>query len=138
MSSLSSNAASTPMAGSSARLSPHPSARFSLTGWSATGSRSRSTCSCRSGLQAEEATRQAMDAQMLVPPLTFVVILAAVWAGTTATSGRRAAVRRRLDDHAVKVEVEDPRRLDRIQVLKQQTYSRLPILQALLSHISAA
>lgn len=79
-----------------------------------------------------------MDAQVLVPALVFVAMLGAVWAGTSATSGRRATLRRRLDDHAVQVAVEDARRLDRIKVLKQQTYSSLPFVQAFLTHLRPA
>jgi tight adherence protein B len=79
-----------------------------------------------------------MDTQLLVPALIFVVVLAAAWTVSSLTSGRRSAVRRRLDDHAVQVAIEDARRLDRIQVLKQQTYSSLPILHALLSRVRPA
>jgi tight adherence protein B len=79
-----------------------------------------------------------MDAQVLVPALVFVAILGAVWVGTAATSGRRTNVRRRLDDHAVQVTVEDAKRLNRINVLKQQTYSSVPVAQAVLAHLRPA
>ena len=74
-----------------------------------------------------------MDVQVLVPALVFVAMLGAVWVGTSATSGRRTTVRRRLDDHAVQVAIEDAKRLDRIRVLKQQTYSSLPVVQSVLA-----
>jgi tight adherence protein B len=79
-----------------------------------------------------------MDASLLVPALIFVVVLGAAWASSSLQRGRHATVRRRLDDHAVPVAVEDAKRLDRVRLLKQQTYSSLPILQALLSHVRIA
>jgi tight adherence protein B len=79
-----------------------------------------------------------MDAQLVVPALVFVAMLGAVWAGTTTTKGRRATVRRRLDDHAVHVAVEEAKRLDRLRVLKQQAYSSLPFVQSILSHFRPA
>jgi tight adherence protein B len=79
-----------------------------------------------------------MDAQLLVPALIFVAVLGAAWMASSLTTGRRATVRRRLDDHAVQVAVEDAKRLDRIRVLKQQTYSSLPIVQVILTHLRPA
>jgi tight adherence protein B len=79
-----------------------------------------------------------MSTQLLVPALIFASVLGAAWLASSLTGGRRTTVRRRLDDHAVKVAVEDAKRLDRIRVLKQQTYSSLPILQAILAHLRPA
>lgn len=79
-----------------------------------------------------------MDARLLVPALVFLAILGIAWAATSLTRGRRATVRRRLDDHTVQVAVEDAKRLDRIQVLKRQAYSSLPFLERILSHLRPA
>jgi tight adherence protein B len=79
-----------------------------------------------------------MDAQMLIPVFIFVGVLVAAWLGGALTGNRRSAVRRRLDDHAVQVAVDEAKRLDRVKVLKQQTYSSLPILNAILSHVRPA
>jgi tight adherence protein B len=79
-----------------------------------------------------------MNAQLLIPALVFVAILGAAWVAASLTGGQRTAVRRRLDSHAVQVAVEEARRLERVRVLKQQTYSSLPILQAILAHLRPA
>jgi tight adherence protein B len=79
-----------------------------------------------------------MDPQMLVPSLIFIGVLGIAFVVSSLTRRRPVAVRRRLVDHAVQVEVEAAHRLGRVQVLKDDTYSTVPILQAVLKRFKPA
>lgn len=68
----------------------------------------------------------------------FVGVMALVIALVVATGGRRRGVRRRLDVHVVQVSTEEAKRLDRFNVLKAETYSAIPLLNAVLARTGAA
>jgi tight adherence protein B len=78
-----------------------------------------------------------MDSQVLLPIVIFIAVLSLA-IPLTSRSGSRSAVRRRLDDHRVEIGKEDVKRLTRVQVLKQQTFSRIPLIHSLLSHFRPA
>ncbi len=79
-----------------------------------------------------------MDAQILLPALVFAAVLGATLWLSTMRKGRQATLQRRLDIHAVQVSVEESRRLEHVQVLKQQIYSSVPALQAVLKRFRPA
>ncbi len=79
-----------------------------------------------------------MDPQIAVPALVFIAVLGATLGLTRLRRGRHAALQRRLDIHAMQVNVEESRRLEHVQVLKQRVYSSIPLVQALLKRFGPA
>ncbi len=79
-----------------------------------------------------------MDTPMVVSAVAFVGVLIATLGISTLTSRRPASVRRRLDDHVVRVEVVEAKRLERINVLKEPIYSTTPGLNAVLRRFRPA
>ncbi|MDP9472487.1 MAG: type II secretion system F family protein [Chloroflexota bacterium] len=80
-----------------------------------------------------------MDSSMFIAVMAFVGTLAVAFVVSTLAERRQpAVVRRRLDDHAVDVRLSEAKRLDRIKVLKGQTYSSIPALNAMLARFKPA
>ncbi len=80
-----------------------------------------------------------MDSSMFIALMAFVGTLAVLFVISTLAERRQpAVVRRRLDDHAVDVAVREAKRLERIDVLKGQSYSAVPTLDSLLRRFKPA
>lgn len=75
-----------------------------------------------------------------LPAVVFVGVLVVVYAGLLLAGAGRggAATRRRLDEHTVPVAVNEARRLERINVLIEQRYSCLGVVDALLRRFRPA
>jgi tight adherence protein B len=67
----------------------------------------------------------------------FVAVLVGV-IGISALTGRRSATTRRLHEHAVPVTVNEAKRLDRVNVLKEQNLSPFRVVNAIFSRLKPA
>jgi tight adherence protein B len=67
----------------------------------------------------------------------FVAVLAGV-IGISALAGRRSATTRRLLEHAVPVTFNEAKRLDRVNVLKEQNLSPFRVVNAIFSRLKPA
>ena len=80
-----------------------------------------------------------MDASILVAAVAFGGVLAATLAIIQVADRRpTAVVRRRLGDHAVRVAVDQGQRRERVNVLREPTYSASPLLNTLLRRVRPA
>ena len=68
----------------------------------------------------------------------FVVVAALLVAVASLFGGRSSDVKRRLDAHIVRVSVDEAKRLERLNVLKAETYSGIPLLDVVLTKIRPA
>ena len=69
---------------------------------------------------------------IIVPAAVFVGVFAVLLAILALAGRRGAATHRRLDEHAVPVASHESRRLERVNVLKEQHYSSFRIVDAFL------
>ncbi len=75
---------------------------------------------------------------IVIAVIAFVGVLG-IWGTISALTNRQAdAVRRRLDHHAVQVKVTEAKRLDRVNILKERTYSNVAPVNVLLSRFKPA
>jgi len=78
------------------------------------------------------------NSSLIIPVAVFVGVLA-VAMGIMALAGRRSgATRRRLDEHTVPVSSHELKRLERVNVLKEQNYSSWGVVNALLRRFKPA
>jgi tight adherence protein B len=79
-----------------------------------------------------------MNGQMLIPAVAFVGVLAAVLLVSTLAGRRSAKTRRRLEEHEVPVFVNDAKPFEKVNVLKEQNYSSIGFVNAILRRFKPA
>ena len=79
-----------------------------------------------------------MSSTVLFPVAVFVTVLAGYFL-ISSLAGRQSAMnRRRLEHHEVQLALAEAKRLDRVNVLKEQNYSSLRLLNAILRKFKPA
>lgn len=79
-----------------------------------------------------------MSTPALGAAAAFVAVVLLVTLIARMMSRRSATVRRRLDDHAIDVTVAEAQRLEQLQIVKNERYSSIPFVNALLKRLRPA
>ena len=79
-----------------------------------------------------------MSTSIYLPAVAFVGVLAVVYVVMLLAGRRGTATRRRLDEHAVPVAVNETGRLERVNVLIEQRYSSIGVVNAVLRRLKPA
>jgi tight adherence protein B len=79
-----------------------------------------------------------VDPAILLPVAVFLGVLAVAYAVSTMAGRSNATIRRRLDGHAVPIEVAAARRRARLNLLKEPTYSSVAAVNAVLRRLRPA
>jgi tight adherence protein B len=79
-----------------------------------------------------------MNTPMVVAACAFVAVTAFVLLVSNLLGRNRTTISRRLDNHTVALDVVDPKRQERIDVLKHERYSNIDVLNSILSKLRPA
>jgi tight adherence protein B len=77
------------------------------------------------------------DTPMLAAAAAFIVVLIGVF-GISALTGRKSATTRRLQEHEVQIAHSEAKKLDRVNVLKEQNLSSFGVVNAILNRLKPA
>ena len=79
-----------------------------------------------------------MSAPLAVAACAFVAVVTLVPLVAHLTSRRSATVRRRLDDHSIAVDVAEAHRVERHEIFRNERYSSIPLVNAILVRLRPA
>jgi tight adherence protein B len=79
-----------------------------------------------------------MNAPLIAAACAFVAVVAFVLLVVHVTSRRGATVRRRLDHHAIAVDVAEAQRVERHEIFRNERFSAIPLLNAILVRLRPA
>lgn len=79
-----------------------------------------------------------MSAPLIAAACAFAAVVTLALLVAQLTSRKSAAVRRRLDDHSIAVDVAEAHRVERHEIFRNERYSSIPLLNAILVRLRPA